>query len=163
MIYQPGDIFCTCAPNFASRMIVKATAWWSIDCRAEYSHAGVITSADGETFESRLGGVGKYNISDFAGMPLLVGRHKDMTPERYERAMTPIIEKYDGRAYPWWRIPLHLIPPIARRVGKGDYFVCSEVVTKLLRDSGLYPFARGWNPDNLADMIVYWRGWSIII
>ena len=162
MIYQPGDIFCTCSPGFVPKLILRGQAFWALDGEAEYSHAGIIVERNGRTFESRLTRIGFYDISDFNGCPILVGRHVDMNRDVFHNAMLPIVMEHNKKIYPWWRLMFHIIPPLARKIGNGKFLVCSEVVSELLRRTGIVPHSKGWNPDNIADMMGRWKGWDII-
>ena len=162
MIYQPGDIFTTCAPGWASKLILRGQAFWALDGEAKYSHAGVILDRDGRTFESRLTRIGFYNITDFKGCPVLVGRYESMTKDIFESAMGPLVALYNGDRYPWWRLLFHIVPPLARKIGNGDFALCSEFVGRFLKRTAIVDFATGWNPDNIADMMSRWKGWHII-
>lgn len=160
MNLQPGDIFLTNRGGFMSKCITAVNKFWAIDNDADYSHAGVIIGNNGETFESRSK-IGRYNLSDFDGIPTLVGRHRLMTQARFERGMAAIW-RYEGVAYPWWRIPLLLIPPVGKYISTGHYLVCSELASKFLWGAGLVETYKGWTPDNLADMVEHWKLWDII-
>ena len=158
----PGDIFLTNQGGFMSKAIVKVNQFWSLDGEAKYSHSGIIIGYGGETFESRWK-IGRYNMSDFDGIPTLVARNRLMTADRFERGAEQVM-CYEGGTYPWWRIPLHLIPPIARHNSTGRYLVCSEIVSKFLFYADLLggDQYKGWTPDNLNDMVVHWKAWEII-
>ena len=156
----PGDIFLTNQGGFMSKAIVRVNRFWTLDGEAKYSHAGIIIGHDGETFESRWH-MGRYDMSDFDGIPTLIARHQLMNPNRFERGMNQIL-RYEGRTYPWWRIPLFLIPPLAQHLSTGRYLVCSGTVSKFLWGAGLLESYKGWTPDNLDDMTHHWKLWDII-
>ena len=160
--YRPGDIFLCNRGGFMSKCIISHNKFWSLDGDAKYSHAGIITGYDGETFESRWR-MGRYNMSDFEGTPLLTARHKLMNEKLFKYGMNQI-RKHEGTTYPVWRIPLHIIPPLARKFSTGKYLVCSETVSKFLWGCSLLQEDqyKGWSPDNLDDMVHHWRFWEII-
>ena len=159
MDLQTGDIFLTYQGGFIPRCIRAVIKFWSVDNDADYIHAGIITSSNGSTFEARTK-TGCYHISDFTGIPVLIGRHKLMTKERFDRGMKSVA-RYEGAFYPWWRIALYLFRPLAK-TGTGDFLVCSELVSKFLCGCGLLDNYKGWTPDNLADMVTHWKLWDII-
>jgi len=159
---EPGDIFLTNRGGFVSNCIIKVTKFWSLDADAKYSHAGIVVGYGGETFESRWI-MGRYNLSEFSDVPIVIARHQLMDADKFERGMEQVI-RYEGTHYPVWRIPFHIIPPLARKWSTGNYLVCSETVSKFLWGCDLLGEEqyKGWTPDNLDDMIHHWRHWRII-
>ena len=159
---RPGDIFVVKRPTFFSNAIARTCEFWAIDGSAEYSHSGIILSADGTTFEARRR-TGQYHMNDFRGLPILIGRHKDMTAKMASLHFPALILDYDGDVYPWWRILLHMIPILSRKIGTGGHLVCSELSARFLYDCGFLPTFLGYNPDHIADMINLYRDWSIVL
>ena len=160
---QPGDIFCSCAQDLKSDIILRTTAWNSIDKDARFSHSGFITTKNGDTFESRRR-IGCYHINDYIDQPLIIGRNKLMTPEKFGSAYQDIFKEHNGDLYPLWRLLLFTIPPLARRIGTGKFAVCSELTIKMMVKAKVHYNAgwRGWSPDDVADMILRDRDYAII-
>ena len=156
---KPGDIFVVQSPSFVSKAIMAVTEFWSLDGNSQYSHAGIITSESGDTFESRFR-IGPGHISAYNGLPMMIGRHRLMSDSRFNRAFSKI-KHLGGHRYPVWRIAFHLIPPIARCISTGEFLVCSELAMRFLYESNLVETYKGWNPDNLADMMEHYKLWDI--
>ncbi len=158
---QIGDIFCANhGSEIAAECILAAEKFWSADRRAKYSHAGIITSTEGDTFEALSEGVKRCSLQKYEGKQIKIIRpeqslagnalHFKRKRDEYQR----LIQQYDGKRYPWWRIPLHIIPPLARFIRlDGQDAVCSEIVGLYLFNLGCIieqPF--GLTPDNISDI-----------
>lgn len=159
-----GDIFCAETPWLIGRWITVVSGWLSRDGAAEHGHAGIIINAKGDTIEA-LTTVRTRNIyKDFTGKRILIARPiKDLNGQPLnsrlkKTCMHKIIKIHLGQWYPWWRIPLNLIPPLAKVWGDGNHLVCSEIVAKY---ESLLPtrhkYYMGVSPDTLADE---WRHWK---
>lgn len=103
-----------------------------------------------------------------------------MTPERAVRGWDGV-KKYEGKGYAGWRLILHALP-FCSKIGTGDFAVCSEIVGKFISKSGILIsgkhvsdpavqeylktgesfFWKGRTPDDIADMIHNYKGWSVI-
>lgn len=158
----PGDEFVTKNPmalGVAINIVQKAT---SVDNESTYTHAGIITEADGTTLES-LWTVNSQNIWEaYSGEKVLIARNINMTPAVFAAGFAKI-KKHIGQWYPVPRLFLHLLH-IAKWV-HWDHVVCSELVAKFetgcatfLADadktSGFLHNWYGVNPDDLTDR---WR------
>ncbi len=158
---QAGDIFCTANPMALGRAIVAVQAFWDADGRAEYSHAGLILGPNGTTFEALWTNRRQGLMPAYAGKRIVIGRHKDMVPERFLAGWDKVAH-LEGRWYAGHRLLLHLVPPLARLISTGGFAVCSEITAKFLCGAGLMDAWAGKNPDYIADMIRRWKGWSIL-
>lgn len=152
---QPGDCFAChgIKGNLLDDGINLVQSIWARDRQSEYTHAGIILNTAGETFEARFR-IGKHSLWDYRGRKVLIARYVHMTPERFKKGMWPLSERNEDTLYPFWRLAMHILPPVARLnlIGSG---VCSELTVKFIRNAGLmhksYP---GWNVDMLVDK---WR------
>lgn len=157
---QRGDVFvCEGNMGVVSAAIRGAQKILSRDNRADYGHAGIVTSARGETLEA-LWTVRHGNLDAYAGQRVLVARpvgtvfrpSEPVSLRIRDQALDLIERQYLGRVYPLWRLPLHLVPWLAKYASTGRWLVCSELVAKYLvfiaaRDT-VYA---GIAPDTLAD------------
>lgn len=159
---QPGDIFCTRNPMWLGRAISTVEKWQSKDNNAEYSHAGIITNPTGATVEA-LWTIKKSTLSPYAKDKILLGRWDGMDQPSFLKGMLGI-NKHMGDAYPFWRLIFHLIPGAAKHISTGNFAVCSELTCKFLLSAGCAEIGdwKGWNPDDVADMIKKWKAFSII-
>lgn len=146
---RPGDCFVVQTDSRMARLINWGQALWSQDNHAEFNHAGIVVASDGTTFES-LSRIGHYYLGQYAGSRILIVRYADLTPESFWYAYGTL-KRYDGKAYPWWRFPLHLVN-LAKFV-HWTYPVCSELVGRFLNQAGISP-GTGWGttPDYWADL-----------
>jgi len=157
----PGMIFCTENPMTLGRAINTVQRFWSNDGESTYSHAGIIKTASGMTYEA-LWKIQSQNIYEaYRGNKVLIGRHTSMTMADYQLGMDAVYQ-YSGNWYPFHRIFMHMIPPLAKYVNTGRFMVCSELVDKFLFETGLCKRYRGRNPDHIADMIKQWREWDVV-
>lgn len=144
-----GDVFCAASPWMIGRAILFAERLWSHDNEALFSHAGIIDSADGCTFEA-LWRVRHAHLNEYAGKPIIIARPR-VAMSRIEERLTPFKQQFEGKFYPLHRLVMHMLPPLAK-LGTGDFVVCSELVAAYLWALGLrYKQYLGTNPDTLAD------------
>lgn len=160
MKLQPGDVFLTSNPMALSRAINWAQRIWNKDSKSKYSHAGILTDANGATFEA-IWTVKSQNLFDaYEGDQVLIARHESMAHERFLEGFNPLYKEQNGKIYPFYRLIFHIIPPLAKlSIGK---LVCSELVAKFLKNVGLMDYYNGCNPDNLHDVVRWHKGWKII-
>jgi len=157
---QPGDLFLTCGTSKISKAINSFQRWWSIDNTSIYSHAGIIVDSTGRTFEAKFSGVNYFHLDDMKDQPLLIARHDFMLPQVFNKAFERL-QYHTGLMYPFHRIFLHIIPPLAKVFAK-DKAVCSEIVGQLLYHAELLSYWKGINPDDLHDMFINWKYYNII-
>lgn len=157
---KPGDIFCTENPMALGRAINAVQAFWDPDNESRYSHSGIFISEAGETSEA-LWTIRKSHLDRYAGKRILIGRHRDMTLKRFRQAYAAI-QKQEGAWYPLWRLPLYLVPPLAKYIHFSGMPVCAEWVGKFLQAAGIFHTWSGKSPDYIADMITRWRWWQVV-
>ena len=189
MILKPGDIVCVSSLSPNSRMdgllgklIIKVTNNRSADGSSEFRHALMITSTEGDTFEA-LWRYDRQNIfKDYIGYKVIIGRHRDMTPEGFEYAHRILSEKYEGKRYPVLRLIAHATTVTARWTPMFRP-VCSELtrLETLLAGCRDYPDekfptfnsidehfkwahkkAKSYTPDNQADEIRGADLWDVL-
>lgn len=147
---KEGDLFAVRSKGVLSYAIRAVQWWWSTDNESLYNHVGIITSPSGATLEA-LWVVGDYKLSKYAGHPILIVRHKDMTFHRFLMGMYAVLPD-KGKMYPLWRLPLHALH-IAKLFPFGTG-VCSETTGKFMEGAGFANIVYGITPDDLADK---WR------
>ncbi len=158
---RAGDLFCVRSAGLLSYAIMAVERFNSKDDKAEFGHSGIIVDAQGSTFEAlttlRYGSIDRYR-----GQHLLIARPVlkiSRSPvQLFDRhaAINRVIREHQGQIYPFWRIALHLVPPVAKYLSvDGRWLVCSEITAKAEVYMGVLsgPYA-GRNPDDLADR---WR------
>lgn len=163
---KTGMPFCTANPMALGRAIDAAEKFWSADNEAEYSHAGIIVDASGKTFES-LWTIRYNHLSAYADEKILIG---ELTEESGVgelsrlHALNAVIAEHQGQIYPFWRLPLQLLPPLAKYISTGRFPVCSELTAEYLKLAGLSGVGRwqGKNPDHIADWIRRWRSFRVV-
>lgn len=157
-----GDVFGTENPTMLGGAINAIQKWNSRDNESKYSHSGVLINSQGDTIEA-LWTVKNQNLfTDYAGKNVIVARWMPMTENAWERCYLMLMGHF-GDKYPLWRLPLHILPPLAKYLSFTGMPVCSELVAKYLACLG----ARGrwWTgtcPDTLADEWRRWKGYEII-
>ena len=159
MILKPGDCFCSQNPMMLGRAINGVQKFWSKDNKSEYSHAGIMMDSE-TTFEALWTNKKQKFFASYAGKKVLIGRHKNMTEEAFQKGWDGV-KKHEGKMYAGHRLFFFFVPFLAKYVSLG-LAVCSELTMKFLCKAGLAVAWRGWNPDDVADMIHNWRDWEII-
>ena len=159
---RPGDFFCVENPAFLGRAILLIERFWAKDNEARFSHAGIVIDTAGGTIEA-LWRIRPGRIDQYAGKNIIVGRWKPMTPERFQKGLDSVQDDI-GRFYPFWRLPLFLIPGAAKWISIGKFTVCSELVCKFLLGAGFREVGgwKGQEPDDVADMIERWRSVELV-
>lgn len=163
MELKSGDVFCTTSNHWLSKSIRSVSKFWSTDGQVKYSHGGIILDSDGTTIEALNSGVKKQNFFEaYKGCPVLVARPMTTTPHALECALKCIVLEHLGKAYPWWRIGMHIFGPLSK-IGATDYLVCTELQAKYLWLAGLSePQYRGKTPDTMADRFINWKCFDVI-
>lgn len=158
---KPGDIFLTRNPMWMGRVINAVQKFTSKDGKSKYSHAGIITSIQGMTFEALWINKSQSLFKAYAGKEILIARHTNMTADRYLKGWNGV-KHHMGKIYAGHRLLFFLIcPPLAKYFSLG-LGVCSELTMKFLFRAGLADAWKGWNPDDIHDMISHWKQWEII-
>jgi hypothetical protein len=156
---KPGNIFCTENPMWLGRSISAIQKFWSVDNEATYSHAGIIETSGGETFES-LWTIKRSHINKYLGKRILIGESNIPIQTQLD-ALYKVVKDHQGQWYPFWRLGFHLLPPLAKYISSGKFPVCSELVVKKEIQSGVKIWGKRWqgkNPDHVADAIRKWKG-----
>jgi hypothetical protein len=158
---KKGDIFVT---RFQSGWLGRGISWferfWASDDEASFSHAGFVMDPKGETFEA-LTSIKRWHIANYRGARVRLGRHVDMDDNKYEIGWLSV-KNEEGDTYPYWRLLLHMFPPLARRVATGEFMVCSELTAHFLTEAVGFPQWKGVNPDYLADAILRWDMFEVV-
>lgn len=189
MILRPGDIVCvtdlsptTWLDNFLGKLIVTVSKARSYDGHSEFRHSLIITSIEGDTFEA-LWKFSRQNLFiDYTGYKLIIGRHRDMTPEGFEYAHRILSKKYEGKRYPIFRLASHATTVTARMFPMIKP-VCSELTRMLTLLAGCrdYPDeeyhifdsvdehfkwahkkSKGYTPDFQADIMRGADLWDVV-
>jgi hypothetical protein len=146
---RPGDLCVVKTPSRIAGAINAGQRLLSRDRNAEYNHALLIVDKAGNTFES-LTRIDHYKLTRYDGCKAMIVRHTEMEQGRFNEGYAHVL-KYDGKMYPWWRLPMHFLR-VAQYV-HWSYPVCSELVGLFLNKAGLFNSTGwGWSPDDLADL-----------
>lgn len=156
---RQGDIFCSSSKTGVISKLINACQWfWSIDGEATYSHSGIITTHSGTTVEALWNGVRKDNLfTRYAGSQVIIGRMVGCTEEDFFSGYQRIL-KYMGKEYPYWRLALHIIPPLAKFFHTIDIPVCSELTWTFVGKGEPW----GITPDIVADRIRNWDLFEVV-
>lgn len=161
MKLEHGDVFAVKTNSFWSKAINAVCRWNSSDGKSKYNHAGLLVSVSGITFES-LKVISYHHLNDYIGCELVIAR-SNADPKAKYNALISVTKQHSGKRYPWWRIPLHIYPPLARKLSFARIPTCSELVAENLyltesRHGQFY----GATPDMLSDEWHQWRNFEII-
>ena len=164
---KPGDFFTTRNPMALGVAINGFQKVWSRDNKSEYSHAGIITNATGDTFEALYTIKSQNLFSAYAGAQVLIARYTAFPRTldfKITVALYKIRKRHAGQVYPYWRLPFQIIPPLAKYLSWGGKFVvCSELVAEYLHMIGArHGQYTGTNPDTLADEWHHWKNYEIV-
>lgn len=143
---------------------IRFAEWvWSEDGEATYNHSGILKNVYGTTFEAWYT-VKERHLKDHVGKQIILARFETCSHEIRKLAFSMVRARHRGQWYPVWRIPFHLIPPLAKWISwKGRFLVCSELVAEYLYLCNLRHFQYpGTNPDTLADEWRRWDGWTTL-
>ena len=161
MDLKPGDLFLTNSTNIISKSINFIQRWWSLDNKSTYSHAGIIVDKTGKTFEAKFKGLIYSNINEISKKSdLLIVRHSFMSETIFNKSFERL-KYHTGMMYPFHRLFLHIIPPLAKIFAK-DKAVCSELVGQLLYQAEFLYYWKGINPDDLHEIFLNWKHFEII-
>lgn len=159
---QAGDVFVVQTSSKIAGLINNVSGFNSPDGKSTYNHAGIILANNGLTFEA-LRELNYSELENYCGQRIMIAR-PDTARINQLRAIDLLMDEHKGQTYPWWRIPLHLYPPLARLISyKGKWVVCSELVAKYLYASGArHENFTGTTPDQLAEEWVNWKNFDVI-
>jgi hypothetical protein len=167
---KQGDVFCSDSTSFVGKAINWFQKLDAKDDESIYSHSGIITSMDGDTFEA-LSRIERNNIYNRKGQKVIIARPLCydliggmVTDVQKKKAISELTKQYNGMIYPFWRLGLHMIPFMAKKISaNGRFLVCSELVAKYLYLIGArHSMFTGTSPDDLADEWGRWRNFEVI-
>lgn len=131
---RPGDGFATKNPQSLGKVISFIEALKAPSKRANYTHAGIITSFTGQTLEA-VWHIEQQNLfKAYAGEKVIIFRWIGMTPENYLKGWSAVKDEI-GMTYPYMRLGLHLFG-LAKFVHFGTDTVCSELFEKFILSAG---------------------------
>jgi len=158
----PGDGFIVDTENLYSKIIKIGQRWTDKNENCWGTHGGFIVSPNGATMEA-LWKVRNAHITDYIGKRVLIFRHKDMTPEKFDYSFRKIFQEHWGQTYPFYR-PLYILSPVLCKAFTKKA-VCTELEAKFFWYLGMMPHWRGVTPDNIADQVCFYSRhglWQII-
>jgi hypothetical protein len=135
---------------------------WASDCESQYSHSGIILDPQGTTFEALWTCKSVNLFEQYSGEQVIIARYTGDLAIPVDEALEQILAKHQGDVYPFWRLLLHLIPPLAK-INMSQRPVCSELVAKYSwLIGGRHSHWAGANPDMLADEWRRWDNWEVV-
>jgi hypothetical protein len=169
---RPGDIVCTTysvddqdKPTLPQLIFSCGIRWVQcfndVDGQARLTHSFIITNKNGTTFEALWRYRGQNIFKAYAGREVLIGRHKQMTWDKFFPAFQYQAAMYYGHRYPAWKLPLFFIAPRLIKYLPGKP-VCSEFSFQNWFLAGIMDHWRGVTPSYVADAIRRWRDIEII-
>ena len=162
---EPGMVFASSNPQGIGIPIRWMEKWWSKDRDAEYGHTGIIQDVSGKTLEA-LWSITEGNLfEEYAGSKVIIAKPLCVNDAGLINSrLAELKQSHLGQWYPAWRLPLFMIPPLARRISyKGKWVVCSELTAKYLYAVGARHKAfSGTNPDELVDEWRHWKNFEIV-
>ena len=152
-----GDVFCSTNPMSLGKAINTIQWIWSKDGESTYSHAGIFRDNNANTLES-LWTVKSQNFFEaYKDDKVIIARYIGYCDAPIPTVIARIEKEHLGNIYPFWRIFLHIIPPLSK-IGVFNRLVCSELCAKYLYYLGArHSQYNSTNPDTLADE---WRRWK---
>lgn len=161
MKLEKGMVFGTANPMALGRGINVIQNFWSRDGESTYSHSGIIKNDQGDTFEA-LWTVKSVNLLKvYAGKNVIIAKPL-VPPTIINAGLERIIKEHEGQFYPFWRLGMHIIPPLAK-IALFDRLVCSEIVAQYEYYIGArHEQYKGTSPDTLADEWVNWKNFEIV-
>lgn len=159
---QPGDLFGVYSDTLLAYGINIVQWLWSTDCDAKYNHTGIIQDATGKTFEA-LWTIREGNLfKDYEGCQVIIARYTGCDLEKKIEELKNLKGYHLGQWYPWWRIFMHIVPPLAK-INVFKRPVCSEATARyeyFLK--ARHEHWAGTKPDTLVDEWNRWRDFTIM-
>lgn len=156
---EKGDVFLTRNPMMLGRIINSVQKFWSQDNKSIYSHAGVIISENGDTFEA-LWTIKAAHLKEYKNKEIVIYRYKNMNSKKFKNGMESILEN-KGQIYPFHRLVLMIIPPLSKYINFG-MAVCSEIFGKFLAGAGVDVKWEGMTPDSAHDFVKNHRDFDVV-
>ena len=160
MKLEKGDVFATSNPMALGKVINFIQKLNNLDNQSKYSHIGLIIEPDGKTFEA-LWHYESRNIFDIED-DIIIFRNKRMDTEKFLTGWEGI-KHLKGRLYPFYRLPLFILPFLAK-ISVFKKPVCSELIAMFLYYAGLRNTTQsfGVDPDDLVDRWRIHRDYEIV-
>lgn len=160
LLLQKGDVFCTANPMWLGKAINFVQKINSKDNKSVYSHSGIIIDECGTTFEALWTNKKQNLFEAYKGQQVIIGRNVNMTEVRFLKGWSRIAH-HEGKWYAGHRLLLFPVPFLAKYLNLG-LGVCSELTMKFLFKAGLSDCWKGWNPDDVSDMIHKYKEYRIV-
>lgn len=159
---QRGDLFATENPMALGKMINFVQKVNNLDNKSKYTHIGLITDKIGITFEALWTYKNQNIYTAYGGKDIIIFRNTRMTEESFNDGMRGI-KHLTGRMYPFYRLPLFLLPFLAK-ISIFKKPVCSELIAMFLYFAGLRNTTQsfGIDPDDLVDRWRIHRDYEIV-
>jgi len=167
---RPGDECCVENYGIVATGIDIAQKFNSKDNESTYTHAFLLTDRHGSTLEACKTVCRQNMFEVYRGRKIIIARPmmdlagNNITRKQILAALEVLAAEHEGQVYPFWRIPLHIIPPLAKYVSWGGRFlVCSELTAKnaYLVGARHGQFA-GATPDDRADEYRRWKNYRVL-
>ena len=161
---KAGDVFGTKNPMWLGKAINSIQKFWSKDGESKYSHSGIIIDNKGTTFEALWTVTSKNLFEEHKGDGVIIARPIGSSNGGVFDIKRGLMEifKHKGKIYPFWRLAMHMFPPLSK-IAPLDRLVCSELTAKYLYLCGArHHQYQGTNPDTLADEWRRWKNFEII-
>jgi hypothetical protein len=150
-VLKAGDVICTENPMALGSAINTVSSFYSPDRKSKYTHSLIMLN-EWKTFEATWFVESHDLFEKYEGMPVLIGRPLDVTPNNISISIKELEDKHRNQLYPVPRLFLHLFN-VAQFV-HWKRLVCSELVAKFLFKIGVRNHRYfGTSPDNIADDI----------
>lgn len=163
IILMPGDTFGTYSHKLIAHSINVIQWIWSNDSKAVYNHTGIIQNAEGKTLEASLWTISEPNLfEESKGEQVIIARYNGCSLEKKKQELENLKAYHLKQWYPWWRLFMHIIPPLAK-VNIFKRPVCSELTARYLYFIGArHEHWSGTRPDTLVDEWVKWKEFDIL-
>lgn len=159
---KKGDVFGSTNPMALGKGINAVQRFWSKDAESKYSHSGLICDNNCNTIESLWTVKSLDFYQAYNGDNVIIARYIGKPWHSIDDSIELIRTLHFGNIYPFWRIFMHIIPPLAK-VGVFNRLVCSELCAKYLYYLGArHSQYKGTNPDTLADEWRKWKDFEVI-
>jgi hypothetical protein len=157
-----GDVFGTYSGSFLAKGITAIQWFWSKDMDADYNHTGIIQGPEGRTFEALWTIREGELFEEYQGCQVIIARYTGCDEGKKQLELDNLKRKHSGQWYPWWRLFMHVVPPLAR-ISVFKRPVCSELVARYLFFLGArHEHWAGTNPDTLVDEWNQWKHFDVI-
>jgi len=151
-VVQLGDEFGEFSHHTLAHGINFFQALYAKDHNAKYNHTGIIINANGDTTEAlwTIGPDSLWNPNRI-GHRIIIVRYTGCSLEVKQKELANLIAYHKGQWYPWWRMFMHIVPPLAK-ISLFKRPVCSEYTARYEHFIGAGDSHwAGKRPDTLVD------------